>query len=54
MNDKYKKQDNHKTDKWGNVVYKEKPESKNNQNQRPINNPFAEFFKDVKFEGEKC
>ena len=53
MQNKYEKQDSHKTDKWGSVIPKEKPDSKYKLKKAPINNPFAEFFKNVKFEVEK-
>lgn len=53
MNNKYEKQDHHKTDKWGNVIPKEKTETKHDDKKAPLNNPFAEFFKDFKIEVEK-
>lgn len=48
MNNKYEKQDSHKTEKWGNIIPKEKMvESKYNSKQAPINNPFKDIFGDL-------
>jgi hypothetical protein len=55
MSDKYKKQDHHKTDKYGNIIPNYKIMARLDdldidfieKNKPPINNPFKEVFGDL-------
>jgi len=46
---KYQKSVYHKTDKWGNLISNKKTSYIKNT-VPPINNPFKDFFKDIKFD----